>query len=237
MAKLGLFQRLKAGVSAFIKAFKGNTPISKPEKSEELEYIEKREDQYQRSYNKRLEELKDKYNNLFDLAQMKYEALENSGVAEFSSAYQNAGTDFSTSKDVEDMASMFREVARAQTFVKDPTSNMEVVKKETEANGINIYAGRGNGDDSMKAFWSAVNRAKETAGIREKIVQKQYSGAFEYAYKVWQNSEEPDDSTAYVALKTFLDTEGEIRSQDFMTPTALKYEMPEENIDNDFYLK
>ena len=238
MAKFKLFERIKAGITGLIKGLKGelDRPTAEPQISEEMEHIAKKEEEWQSSYNKRLEGLKDKYRPLFENAQMKYEALESSGLSEYSSAYQNAGGDFSNI-DVTDMQSMFREVARAQTFVKDPSSNLEIIKKDTEMNGVNIYAGRGNGDQSLKDFWSAVNKAKETAGIREQIVAKQYSGAFEYAYKVWRESDEPDETLVKTALRTFLDTENEIRAQDFMTPTALKYEISEEPLnDEDYYM-
>lgn len=235
MARFSLFGAFKAaiqGVREYFKATVSKSEVSE-EKSSEVQHIEQREEEWQSKYNQRLSRLKEKYQPLFENAQMKYEALENSGISDYSSAYQNAGGDFKNSTEISDMATMFREVARAQTFVKDPTSNLEVVKKETESNGINIYVGRGNGSDSMKDFWSAVNRAKETSDIKEKIVAKQYSGAFEYAYKVWKESEEPDDTTVHTALKTFLETETSIREQDYMTPTALKYEMPEDDIIED----
>lgn len=237
MAKFSLFQRIKEGFTGLIKGLKGelNAPIPKPQASEEVEHIRQQEIKWQSEYDTKISKLNEKYKPLFNLAQAKYEALENTGSSGYSSAYQNAGGDF---KDLEikDMGTMFREVARAQTFVKDPTSNIEVVKEEMENKGINIYVGRGKGEEDLKDFWSAVNRAKETSDIREKIVQKQYSGAFEYAYKIWKETPEANDETVLDALNKFLDIETETRAQDFMTPTALKYEISEDTGDDDYYM-
>ena len=239
MAKISLFNRIKQGITGLIKGLRGELSISTPksQESEEMEHIRQQEIKWQSEYNKKLDTLKEKYTPLFELAHTKYSALEKSGIKDYSSAYQNAGSDFTSSVEITDMGSLFREVARAQTFVKDPMSNIEIIKQMLEDDEINIYVGRGNGSDDMKAFWSAVNRAKETAGIREKIVQKQYSGAFEYAYNVWSNTNDADDITVLQALNDFLKIETSVREQDFMTPTALKYEPPSEDTDNDFYLK
>ena len=236
MAKISLFSRIKQGITGLIKGLRGELSLSTPksQESEEMEHIRQQEIKWQAEYSKKMTKLNEKYKPLFDLAQSKYEALESTGSSGYSSAYQNAGGDFKNVK-IEDMGSMFREVARAQTFVKDPTSNIEVVKEEMENKGINIYVGRGKGDDDLKDFWSAVNRAKETSDIREKIVQKQYSGAFEYAYKIWQETPEANDETVLDALNKFLDIETETRAQDFMTPTALKYEISEDT-DDEYYM-
>ena len=95
---------------------------------------------------------------------------------------------------------------------------------------------KGQREEDLKDFWSAVNRAKETSDIRERIVQKQYSGAFEYAYKIWKETPEANDETVLDALNKFLDIETETRAQDFMTPTALKYEISEDTGDDDYYM-
>lgn len=241
MARFSLFKALSEGVKAVISNIKSQlnieAKIPEPKASEELQYIEQKESEWQSQYAQKLDRLKEKYKPLFKLAHTKYSALEKSGTSDYSSAYQNAGSDFTSNDDIADMGTLFREVARAQTFVKDPMSNIEVIKQMVEDNRINIYVGRGKGTDDMKNFWSAVNRAKETSDIREKIVNKQYSGAFEYAYNVWSNTNEADDTTVLQALNDFLDIETSVREQDFMTPTALKYEPPSEDIDNDFYLE
>ena len=167
MARFSLFKALSEGVKAVISNIKSQlnieAKIPEPKASEELQYIEQRETEWQSQYTQKLERLKEKYKPLFKLAHTKYSALEKSGTSDYSSAYQNAGSDFTSNDDIADMGTLFREVARAQTFVKDPMSNIEVIKQMVEDNRINIYVGRGKGTDDMKNFWSAVNRAKETS--------------------------------------------------------------------------
>lgn len=172
-----------------------------------------------------LNDMKEKYRPLFELAQTKYDAISELGLGEYSSAYQNAGKGFNMSE-INTVEEMFNEVARAQVFTTDSTSNIDVIKKYIEDAGISMYQGRGNGDDNMKNFWSAINRAKETSALRTAIELKRYSGAFEYAFKVWNEGGSEEDMVR--AINKFLEDEYNIYSTNIMTDNALKYETPEE---------
>lgn len=138
----------------------------------------------------RLEELKEKYRPLFAEAHNKYKDIQDLGLEEISRAYQTAGGDFYID-DIYTMDEMFREVARAEVFISDPTSNPTVAKQVIEDAGIDIYVGRGKGNDDLKEFWRAVNMAKEDPVISGALALRQYSGAFEYLYQVWNETPDP----------------------------------------------
>lgn len=221
-----LFDWLKRGIQGFIDGVK-NKP-KEPEItntiSENMKYNEEREKFYRR---------KEKYRELMELANQKYDAITDLNLGSYSLAYQNAGGRFSV-EGIEDNDALFREIARAQTFIQEPTSNIEVVKKYTEDLGIDLYVGRGNGDQNLKDFWKAVNYAKEDGQVKTDLALKRYSGAFEYAFKVWQqgdkymNSEDIKD-----AIQDFLDKEKEVHAKNINTPNELKYEMPDDELEDE----
>ncbi len=221
-----LFDWLKRGIQGFINGVKNNPP--EPEitntVSENMKYNEEREHFYQQ---------KEKYRKLMEFANEKYDAITDLGMGQYSLAYQNAGGRFSI-EDIEDKGELFREIARAQTFINEPTSNIEVIKKYTEDLGIDLYVGRGNGDQDLKDFWKAVNYAKEDGQVKTDLALKRYSGAFEYAYKVWRegdkytNSEDIKD-----AIQDFLNKEKEVHSKSYNTPNELKYEMPDDELEDE----
>lgn len=181
--KLNLFQRIartaRKAVETIISTFK-ETEISEA-------VIEPSAPQ---TDEKRLEELKEKYRPLFTEAHNKYKDIQDLGLEEISRAYQTAGGDFYVD-DIYTMDEMFREVARAEVFISDPTSNPTVAKQVIEDAGIDIYVGRGNGSDDLKEFWRAVNMAKEDPAISGALALRQYSGAFEYLYQVWHETPDP----------------------------------------------
>ena len=221
-----LFDWLKRGIQGFINGVKNKSP--EPEitnaVSENMKYNEEREKFYQQ---------KEKYRKLMEFANEKYDAITELGMGQYSLAYQNAGSRFSI-EGIEDKGELFREIARAQTFINEPTSNIEVIKKYTEDLGIDLYVGRGNGDQDLKDFWKAVNYAKEDGQVKTDLALKRYSGAFEYAYKVWReggkymNSEDIKD-----AIQDFLDKEKEVHSKSYSTPNELKYEMPDDELEDE----
>lgn len=215
-------QGFKRVVGTVIDIFKDEKTINTDKPlSEAIKFVESRN----------LKDMKEKYRPLFELAQTKYEAISELGLGEYSSAYQNAGKGFNMSE-INTVEDMFNEVARAQVFTTDSTSNIDVIKKYIEDAGINMYQGRGNGDDNMKNFWSAINRAKETSALRTAIELKRYSGAFEYAYKVYKDGGSEEDMIK--AINKFLEDEYMIYSTNIMTDNALKYETPEDQ--SDFYI-
>lgn len=185
--KLNLFQRIartaRKAVETIVSTFK-ETEVQEAEVQETIEPSVVQTD------NKRLEELKEKYRPLFTDAHNKYKDIQDLGLEEISRAYQSAGGDFYVD-DIYTMDELFREVARAQVFVSDPTSNPTVAKQVMEDAGIDIYIGRGKGNDDLKEFWKAVNMAKEDPAISGALALRQYSGAFEYLYTVWQETPEP----------------------------------------------
>ena len=215
-------QGFKKVVETVIDVFREPKSINKVKPlSEAIKFAESRN----------LKDMKEKYRPLFELAQTKYDAITELGLGEYSSAYQNAGKGFDMSN-INTVEDMFNEVARAQIFTTDSTSNIDVIKKYIEDAGINMYQGRGNGDDNMRNFWSAINRAKETSALRTAIELKRYSGAFEYAYKVYKEGGSEEDMVK--AINKFLEDEYMIYSTNIMTDNALKYETPEDQ--SDFYI-
>lgn len=181
--KLNLFQRIartaKKAVETIISTFKETETIEplyqvKDEDSEEV----------------RLSQMKRKYLDLFIEAHNKYTDIQYLGLEEISRAYQAAGYDFNID-DINSMEELFREVARAQVFISDPTSNPDVAKQIIEDMDIGLYKGRGYKDPDMQEFWHFVNMAKENTEIAGAVALRQYSGAFEYAYKVYVDTRDP----------------------------------------------
>lgn len=181
--KLNLFQRIarttRKAVETIISTFK-ETEVAETI----IEPAAPKTDEY------RLEELKEKYRPLFTEAHNKYKDIQDLGLEDISRAYQTTGGDFYVD-DIYTMDELFREVARAQVFISDPTSNPTVAKQVIEDAGIDIYVGRGNGSDDLKEFWRAVNMAKEDPAISGALALRQYSGAFEYLYQVWNETPDP----------------------------------------------
>ena len=222
-----LFDWLKKGIKGFIDA------VKKPEPTiiigDNFDHIKEQEKIYA---------IKEKYKPLMELANTKYSTIEQMQLGEYSIAYQNAGRDFNID-DITDKESLFREIARAQTFVNEPTSNIEVVKKYVNDIGKELYVGRGNGEDDLKAFWKAVNYAKEDPSIKGDLALKRYSGAFEYAYKVWREGNKyvgPDEvETVDIkdAIQDFLKKEKETFAKNITTPNELKYEMPDDELEDE----
>ncbi len=154
----------------------------------------------------RLEELKEKYRPLFTEAHNKYKDIQDLGLEEISRAYQSAGDDFYVD-DIYTMEELFREVARAQVFVSDPTSNPDVAKQVIEDMDIDLYKGRGYKEPDMQEFWHFVNMAKESTEIAGAVALRQYSGAFEYAYKVYVDTRDP--LAVKNAIVNYIETEYE----------------------------
>lgn len=198
--KLNLFQRLAKATREFTsgiqRAFKAFTEdgtaeatISEPTISEPVitePRVEEKKPEI--DYEARLERLKARYRDLFVRADAKYRTIEELGIEELSSAYQSAHYGFDIFDDISSMDELFREVARAQVFLADPSSNADVVKQLVDEMGIDLYKGRGNKDPEMQDFWKQVNMAKETSEVSSNLALKQYSGAFEYAYQVYKNT-------------------------------------------------
>lgn len=203
--KLNLFQRLAkatkeftSGVQRAFKAFTEDSTteptiseptISEPTISEPTvrePRVEERKPEI--DYNERLEKLKARYRDMFVRADAKYRTIEELGIEELSSAYQSAHYGFDNFDDISTMDEFFREVARAQVFLADPSSNADVVKQLVDEMGIDLYKGRGNKDPEMQDFWKQVNMAKETSEVSSNLALKQYSGAFEYAYQIYKNT-------------------------------------------------
>jgi hypothetical protein len=186
--KLNLFQRIARTARKAVE-----TIISTFKETEEPEIVS-----LEQGYNPtgddseeaRLAQMKRKYLDLFTEAHNKYTDIQYLGLEEISRAYQNAGYDFYID-DIDSMEELFREVARAQVFVSDPTSNPDVAKQIIEEMDIDLYKGRGYKDPDMQEFWHFVNMAKENTEIAGAVALKQYSGAFEYAYKVYVDTRDP----------------------------------------------
>jgi len=180
--KLNLFQRLartaKKAVETIISTFK------------ETEVQETTEPVIDVNEEERLNQMKQRYADLFAEAHNKYKDIQDLGLEEISRAYQSAGYDFYID-DIDSMEELFREVARAQVFVSDPTSNPDVAKQIIEEMDIDLYKGRGYKDPDMQEFWHFVNMAKENTEIAGAVALRQYSGAFEYAYKVYVDTRDP----------------------------------------------
>ena len=196
--KLNLFQRLartaKKAVETIISTFK------------EKEVQETTEPVIDVNEEERLNQMKQRYVDLFAEAHNKYKDIQDLGLEEISRAYQSAGYDFYID-DIDSMEELFREVARAQVFVSDPTSNPDVAKQIIEEMDIDLYKGRGYKDPDMQEFWHFVNMAKENTEIAGAVALRQYSGAFEYAYKVYVDTRDP--LAVKNAIVNYIETEYE----------------------------
>lgn len=180
--KLNLLQRIvrtaRKAVETIISTFK------ETELQEGTNQADERQEEI------RLNQMKLKYADLFADAHNKYKDIQDLGLEEISRAYQAAGYDFYID-DINSMEELFREVARAQVFVSDPTSNPSVAKQIIEDMDIDLYKGRGYKEPDMQEFWHFVNMAKENTEIAGAVALRQYSGAFEYAYKVYVDTRDP----------------------------------------------